>query len=294
VAWRHKLLWVYGLFAGGGASFNFDFSNFLDDSDSDVSDAFRDLGLNMPVPDFSGELIAALLLIAMGLFLVYIVAHFISIGALIDAGNRITRGGVYTFGSAFSAGLDYFWRFLGLGIMAFIVMFSFFLIWIFFIVLPFFIHWSVGIVALLILLPAGFVAGASAYNIYSLAQRAMVARNGSISQCLEEAFFLFKTNFGANVMIFLIFVGLEIAFTIVVLMILGVISIPIIALVAMTDVSIIGGVLLGLVLAFPVSLAVGGFVGAAFTNLYTFFYFELVEPGGRQQVDAGPEPQPAG
>lgn len=284
---------MYGLFAGGGASFNFDFTNFLGDADSDVAEAFRDLGMDMPTPHFSPELIAALIMVGMGLLLVYLVAHFISYGALIDAGNRLTRGGVYSFGNAFSAGLDYFWRFLGLGIMAFIVIFSLFCVWILLIVVPFIIHLAIGIVALLVLLPAGVVAGASAFNIYALAQRAMVARNCSISQAVEEAFLLFKTNFGANVMIFLIFVGLEIAFTILALMVLGVISIPIIALVAMTDVSIIGGLLMGLALAFPVSLAIGGFVGTAFINLYTFFYFELVEPGGRQQEVAGPEPRPA-
>lgn len=293
MGWRHKALWVFGLFAGGEASFNFDLSDVLGGADSDTSEALRGLGMDVPIPDFSPELIAALLLVGMGLFLVYMVAHFISAGALIDAGNRLTRGGVYTFGGAFSAGLDYFWRFLGLGIMAFIVIFSCFCIWLLLVVVPFFIHWAIGIVALLVLLPAGFVAGASALNIYLLAQRAMVARNCSISQAVEEAFFLFKTNFGANVMIFLIFVGLRIAFTFLALMVLGVISIPIIALVAMTDVSIIGGLLLGLALAFPASLVMGGFVGTAFINLYTFFYFELVEPGGPQQVEAGPEPQPA-
>ncbi|MCK4633176.1 MAG: hypothetical protein KAT79_07870, partial [candidate division Zixibacteria bacterium] len=89
VAWNYKSLWIFGLFAGAGSSgFNWntgeteqlDFSSFGFDT-SVLADIYH---------------ILAPLLIWFGLLLLALIClSFIAAPALIDAVNRITRGGTY-------------------------------------------------------------------------------------------------------------------------------------------------------------------------------------------------------
>jgi len=280
IAWRFKTLWIFGLFAaGGGTGFN-----WPDELPED---------LHIPIstwPDINipSELIVTLLLWLFVIGLFFIICHFISVAALIDGTNRIQRGGVYCWGESFSTGLKHFWRFLGLGLIFFFVFFVGTLGAVLIAIVCFKIHLAIGIFSLLFLIPTGICVIVTGYNIYSLAQRAIVVRDVSIGDSLEEGYTLFRHNIGKNILIFLIELGISIGLGILALMVWALFGIPIAAIVLTLGLGWVAALFLGLLLGLPISLIVGGFSGAVLTNLYTLFYFELLEPTPSQPTFAPP------
>ena len=270
IAWRFKTLWIFGLFAAGeGTGFNW-IEKLPEDIDIPISN-WHDISL-------SSELIVTLLLWLFVIGLFFIICHFISVAALIDGTNRIQRGGIYSWGESFSTGLKHFWRFLGLGLIFFFVFFVGTLGAILIAVVCFKIHLAIGIFSLLFLIPIGICVIVTGYNIYSLAQRAIVVRNISIGDGLEEGYTLFRRNVGKNILIFLIELGISIGLGILSLMVWALFGIPIAAVVLALGLGWVAAIIMGLLLGLPISLIVGGFSGAVLTNLYTLFYFELLEP----------------
>ena len=124
-----------------------------------------------------------------------------------------------------------------------------------------------------------FVAGFFfAITLYSLAERALVVRDTSIGNALDEGYVLMKQNFSKCLIMTMIFIGLGIGIGIVVLMVAGVFFFPINMLVHSISESKIVIFVLALILGLPISLVVGGFIGTFFHSLYTLFYFGLVDP----------------
>jgi len=140
----------------------------------------------------------------------------------------------------------------------------------------------------LFLIPTGICVIVTGYNIYSLAQRAIVVRDVSIGDSLEEGYTLFRHNIGKNILIFLIELGISIGLGILALMVWALFGIPIAAIVLTLGLGWVAALFLGLLLGLPISLVVGGFSGAVLTNLYTLFYFELLEPTPSQPTFAPP------
>ena len=197
VAWNYKSLWVFGLFAGGGYSaFNWNVG------EGDKCD-LTSLGVDADMFTNLYQIMAPFLVMAGLLLLVLFLLYFIATPALIDAVNRITRGGKYRFGDSFSVGLDNFLKFLGLGIVFFFVMFVGFMLTVGFAVLAFVIHWVMGVLSLLVLIPIGICAVVTGTSIYNLAQRAIVVRKVSIGDGVVEGVTLFTHNISKNVIMFL-------------------------------------------------------------------------------------------
>lgn len=282
IAWRFKTLWIFGLFAAGeGTGFN-----WPDELPGDI---------NIPISNWSdinipSELIVTLLLWLFVIGLFFLICHFISIASLIDGTNRIYRGGVYSWGESLSTGLKNFWRFLGLGLIFFFVFFVGTVGAVLIAIVCFKIHLAIGFFSLLFLIPIGICAIVTGYNIYSLAQRAMAVRNVSIGDGLEEGYTLFRRNIGKNILIFLIELGISIGLGILSLMVWALFGIPIAAIVLALGLGWAAALIMGLLLGLPISLIVGGFSGAVLTNLYTLFYFELLEPTPAQSSANPPPP----
>jgi len=251
-AWEHKSLWILGLFAGGTFT-----------------------GFNFPSNDIN--------------FKKYIDFESLGMGRdFMDAMPPVEL--IYTLAGSFKAGLHHFWRFLGLFLLSFFVTGISIVVLVLIGVVFFIIHVAVGLISLLFLIPLLILVIFTITNIYSLTQRAMVVRDISIGDALEEAFFLFRNNLLNNLIIFLIHLGLTIGLGLAAAIIWLIASLPIGAIVMAMGVGLVPAMIIGLILGLPVSFVVGGFLGTVFSNIYTYFYFELVEPGGTRQ----PEPAPAG
>lgn len=280
IAWKHKFLWLFGMFAAG-SGFNFDFNYLMDTDDMQI--------FGTPQFDFNPAFLVPLFTF-IGIFvLVMIIMGIISNGGLIDAVNRIERGGKYSFSMTFSAGLDYFFRILGQGIIIFLGAFGVIMVTVVIEVLLFKIHGALGGISLLIVIPAFIFFIFFLATIGNLAPRILVVRNNGIIESLEEAFYLFKTYLGKCVLMALLFMGLNILFGIGFMIIWAMFGIPIGMLIYATSFSKVAAFIAAALIGLPISLVIGGITGVFNSSAYTLFYFQLVEP--KQQAVQSPPPQ---
>lgn len=262
LAWRYKSLWVFGLFASSAtSSFNLDsedFANFAPDSANWV-----------PI-DINEGVVAALVLWGIFLFLLWCICYLIAMPALIDAINKITRGGSYRFGESFSRGLDFFLRFLGLNILVFVMAVA--------MAVPVVVGAVITPYSLIILVPLLLVAAFFLFHTYALGEVAMVARDTSIFDALSEGLELTKRNIVNCLLMTLISIGIAIAFAVVFLIVGMALYLPLNIFLASVFENIVVAVLLGILLALPVTLVIGGYTGTLFNAMYIQFYFALYEP----------------
>ena len=267
IAWKYKSLWIFGLFASaGGGGYNF--------PGGDDSSAFQDIGLDIPP-----EAIVALVIPLAAIALLAIVAHLISAPALVDAVNRIARGGKYTFGESFSAGLKFFWRFLGLTILEIILIFGALIILVIIGAAAFAIAKPLGILSLLVLIPAGLAAFYYIITVVQLAQRVMVVRDYSLGMAIEEGRVLVHNNLMQTIVMFLILIGLSILMMLASMVVWLMFSGPIALITALGTGDVLLTILATIVAGLPIALVLGGFTGTVTESMYTLFYFELLEPG---------------
>lgn len=288
LAWRYKILWIFGLFTGMGSS-TLDWGEHGWSGDSNWLEGFSgnfgqwnsafDVDPNILFP-FAGGLLAAMMLIG----LIFLIASLISTPALIDSVNNITRGGRFRFANSFSRGIDLFWRFLG---MFFIQLFA----WIatVIIMIPLCIILVITIIGIPVAIAVVFFAVYFWFTLFSLAERAIVARDCSIGDGLSEGWLLLKANFKSTLMMGLITLGLSIAIGIVAMIGLIMIALPFGGAAWMMTDSPLAGFLIGFLISLPVALTIGGFSGTILSSLYTMYYFELVEPAKTPTLESDPD-----
>jgi hypothetical protein len=282
LAWKYKSLWIFGLFAGWGSSFNTSFgkNDFKAFGGGELGHSpFGGLGID------PSQVWSYLLpfLIGLAIFVIaYTLASCIAMPALIDAVNRVTRGGVYKFSESFSTGVDFFWRVLGLHIVGFVIGIVSLGVVALCLAVAYMISPILCIITLVPAIPLLIFLFLALTMILLLAQRAMVVRNGSIGDALHEAYTLFRNHLGKSVAFFFICFLLAMGIGIVVGIVLMLVYVPIGLLAYSVGAPIWAAFLIAIVLALPISIPVGGYLGTFFSSLFTMFYFGLVEPGGPQ------------
>ncbi|MFH1687449.1 MAG: hypothetical protein ABIE70_08015 [bacterium] len=291
IAWRHKLLWVFGLFAGGGGSIDVDMfpGNGWGSHRFDMEAA----GFREAIEPFIGILTATLIVTVLLGAVILLVCHLISVPALIDSVNRIRRGdGHWKFGQAFSTGIDFLLPMLGLILMAIFAGGAVVAVIVGVIIIAAQIGWVAAVLLGIMLFPVLLAAIWIISSIVNLTERVMVVRRTGLGDALEEAFRLFRANLVDNLLIFLIEIAFIIAFSIAGLIIFGIVAVPIAALNLLAGSGWVATVTALILVGIPLSLVVGGFTGTVSSNLYTLFYFELVEPS-RATIPASSTPPAA-
>jgi hypothetical protein len=273
IAWRYKTLWIFGLFAGGMEALNFDWTKKVnrDQVDMDFAyDWFEQLNLptDLVPPDLA--VIGAILMWALALGLLFFICYLIAQPAIIDGVNKVTRGGQYSFGTSFSRGADFFWRFFGItlveifaaiAVVAAVVILA--------VLTPF---------TLLLTIPCALLVFFFVYHTFGLAEVAMVARNNQIADAIAEGWSLLLRNKTNCFIMTLILIGLGIGFFIVVSLVTLIFYLPINLLVFGMTESLVAILLMALFIGLPVALVIGGYTGTFFNALYVQFYFRMVEP----------------
>lgn len=272
IAWQYKALWVFGLFAGGG------WSHFNIDLPADRMFNLDESGVPHFGLDASPEFLVGLVISILAFAVIMVALSFICEAALIDSVNRIERGGRYGFGNAFSAGIDFFLRFVGLFFLTMFAIAALIVIVVLLGIVTFKVHTLVGIFSLLFLFPGLLFGMFLITMILSLSQRVIVVRNVSIGDAIEEAYYLFRRNLSKTLIIALISLGFAIVFAIAGMIIWAIFGLPVAALGLASNLSPVAAFFAGILVGLPVSLVVGGFLGVFFSSLFTLFYFELVEP----------------
>ncbi|QYJ16240.1 hypothetical protein Rxycam_02073 [Rubrobacter xylanophilus DSM 9941] len=283
--WRNRFLWFFGFFvAGSGFSFNVPGgpSGGLPDS-----------------PRWSGEtlvlLVAAAVLLALVLLLVYLVLGIISAGGLAWSVAAMERGERPGFSSTFRAGVGNFWKVLGqavlllligvgLALLAFVVVGGPF-------ALLFVLTESVGarVIFGVLLGLLGVVLLVALYVPYAVvgqfALRELVVGRRGVVEAIGGAFGLFRRNAGRSILVWLINLALSIGVGIaaaVVFVLLGlVLFLPAIALGAAgyEAGAIAAGVAAGIVLL-PLLLVATGAIGAFFHAYWTLAYLRISGEAG--------------
>lgn len=281
IAWKHKWLWVFGMFAS--SSFNTNFDSFGGNtSDPQI---FNRLG-------FDPAILLPFLAVFAVWMLIIIVCQIISDAALIDSINRIERGGQYSFSIAFSNGLNFFLRLLGLNIVMFFITMIPITITVLVLIALFAVDTAIGALSLLFFIPFFIFVMFIIVTIWQLAKRVLIVRNASIADSISEGYYLLKTHFGKNLLMFLINIGFGILFGIVLMVIFLMFGVPIALVTDALGLSTIYAFLGAFLFALPISLVIGGFTGTFSSSLYTIFYFRLVEPSQSTQVEIQNEPPP--
>jgi hypothetical protein len=277
ISWRYKSLWVFGLFAGaGGSGFHFDDSWFeKQDLGFDLEEFFQTWDIS-----FDWHLLIPIAVAFTIMGLAFTIMHLISVPALIDGINKIKRGGSYRLGSSFSVGIDFFWRFFGLSVIAVVVIFGAIITAVAFGFFAYAIHWAILVFYILLMIPLFFGFTFVAGSVFELATRAMVVRDIGVFDSIHEGYLLLRRNLGSNFLMCLIYVGLSMGLGLGALLIWAMVGGPIALIALATGLGILPAIILAVIMGLPISLIVGGFIGTVVESLYTLFYFELVEPGG--------------
>jgi len=278
LSWKNKSLWVFGFFAGYGANTDFNYSPSQDDSELEqFSQIFGDFDSFNFDPDQLMTLISAGIILLFVISILFFITHLIASPALVDSVNKITRGGKYIFSESFSVGIDFFWRFLGITVLGMITGLVTFLVLFAFGFAAFFVNIVLGFASLIILLPILLASIFGIYNIFAIGERALVVRNCSIGDALDEGYTLLKRNIGEILIFFLINIAFMMGLGILAAMIFMMVGIPIAIIGIASEASLYIWVMIGVFVGLPVSFVIGGWSATFFHSLYTVFYFELVE-----------------
>ncbi len=277
IAWQHKWLWLFGMFAAGtGYNLNFEYmglsANPFTPADIEHID-FKAL--------FAAYIGFIPLILIIGLMAI------LSLAAIIDSVNRIERGGAFSFSTAFSAGIDFFFRIIGFGIIAFIVAMTFFFIMVIGLTIAFSINTALGVLASFITFFLFLIFIFSITQISNLGYRVLVIRNSGIIEAIGEGFQLVKMYFGENVAAFFILMAFGIGFAIFNLIIWLIFNLPIDAVINALNLTSFPAVITGLFLGMPITFITAGYFGVFVTTFMTLFYIELVEP--KQESDYLPQ-----
>lgn len=259
LSWKNKSLWFFGMFIAGVSGFNLDLGSELN------LDSFDPYAFNFDM--------AELMPFILGLFAVFVffgVLYLIAKTALIDAVNRLTRGGVYRFSDSFSSGLTYFWRMLGMSFFAYGLLFLLMIVLVVITIVMAAVNEWLILLAVLIDLPVLLFGLFAVISTVELGSRALVVRDVSIGDAAHEGWSLFWSHKIESFMIFLTFVVSSIVIGIATMIFFGIVSLPL----------VFSG--LSLMLLTPLNIAysivVGGMFGTFISALYTIFYFRLLEP----------------
>jgi len=298
---RHRYLWLLGLLGGGEAfsaptGFPGSFGGPLPGSNVPRSGVyyfgpspapFSGQGGSVDMGSFFSDHPGAVAAIIVGVLLLFVIGALfffflgpVSTGGLVRAAVEHDDGRAFAFGQAWQAGLRTFWRVLGLRLLEIVVLL--------------FALRILGIVALISLAASGFTAGSfgslglvfvliilvsvATQVVFTLAVRAAVMDDRSITQALESSIALVRRRLGPVALVWVISIAISIGIAIALFVALAIIAIPFVLLGVITYAAGAGigiPLVLGILVAVVVLLvAVGGssaFVSVLWTLAYRRF-----------------------
>jgi len=244
-------------------------------------------GGSVDMGSFFADHPGAVAAIIVGVLLVFVIGALfffflgpVSTGGLVRAAVEHDDGRPFAFGQAWQAGLRTFWRVLGLRLLEIVVLL--------------FALGILGIVALISLAASGFTAGSfgslglvfvliilvsvATQVVFTLAVRAAVMDDRSITQALESSIALLRRRLGPVALVWVISIAISIGIAIALFVALAIIAIPFVLLGVITYAAGAGigiPLVLGILVAVVVLLvAVGGssaFVSVLWTLAYRRF-----------------------
>jgi hypothetical protein len=270
-AWKHKTLWIFGFLISGGAGGNF----------GNISDDLDKYGLGggdlYHVKAFILEhlyIIAILGLLLAVIVIIWIILSMMATGGLIHAAGQLKKKEPYSFTKCWNVGFHYFWRILGISLLTFVVIFALVILLILIGVVAFLIHWTIGVLSLLFLIPILIVSIFGITLTVSLAERYIVLEDRFVFDAIPDGFALWKSNLGSSIIYVLIYLGIGIA---VFLATIVIVLFTVMPFIAIGFYNLLVALLLGIPLVLLILVVVEGFSGSALHLMTTEFFFQLRE-----------------
>ncbi|PKK82792.1 MAG: hypothetical protein CVT49_12005 [candidate division Zixibacteria bacterium HGW-Zixibacteria-1] len=292
------MLWVLGFFATSTSYFGV--ANRLIPDKPDLWNFDIEGGFFQGVidwfrfnPEISIALIIFIVAMVLLLLLIFFIFSLISIAGLIDGVYKIEKNESIKLSQLFKTGAAHFWRFLGLFLIAVVVGITFAVLIILPIVLAFIMTPVVGVLALLIGIPIGFGGIFFFGNIYSLAQREIVAFGSPVFQAIGEGYTLLIKHVGPNLVIFLIGFFLEIVLIIGATVIILLFAVPIVFMSTYSTWILVASIIIILPLFLMIAIVIEGLLGTFFSSLITLFYLELRKLSPKQVIPPASDPATA-
>lgn len=308
--WRHRFLWILGLFAGSGAgscsgpNFNFSFQAPSGwDSGGDYQDPTFDAFTRWAADNVTWLIAAGVVLIL--LILALLVISLIAQGGMAQATADIARGRPSSLGSAIRAGRRLLWRYLGLWLLlsAVALVLALFVagVVVFGIALSTMVGEGARILLIVVTVILIFLAVLVAIPLSILvsivvtyAQRAIAVEDVGPLRALGIGASLLRTYLGRSLLVWLISIGLGIAIGIAIFVITLLIAVPLGALglaiylaFGLHILTIVYAVGAGL-LAFVILWALSALLNTYSWSYWTLAYLRL--PGEAQSFPEGTGP----
>ncbi len=296
---RNRYLWFFGFFVGGtfGVNFSSGGGNFNGEDSNRSSIPF----LGSQISGGETAIILGVVLLALLLFLAFIVLTLISQGGLSDSVYALDRGESRRFSSTWRAGTSRFWRVLGYYVVYFLIGLALFVT----VAIPvalliggvFLITESTGARVSVSILAglAGILLMIALFILFTIvgqfALREIVVRGAGILGSFGGGFRLFRSNIGKSLLVWLINIGLTIAgwiALVLALLIIGlVLFLPTIILATQeyATAALVTGIVAGMILL-PVLIVASAILGTFFHTYWTLAYLRISSPEDREVARA--------
>ncbi len=235
LTWDYKFLWFFGLFIAlmsGGSGMNFGSFNLEQPPTSSQ--------INTSVANFLTSFnpttfIIIMLVILLLIFLALWVLSIISQSALISCADKLDKGEKTSVKDGLAIGKKYFWRILGISLLFGLTIFLSFMILGTPVFLLFYFQLFGRAVLLLMLALLIFVPEAIFLSlIFNYALRTIVLKDNKIIESMKTVYKLLINNFWQTVVIALIFIGINIAASIAIFIVIFLIAVPVVILVLLS------------------------------------------------------------
>jgi hypothetical protein len=257
LAWKHKYLWLFGLFAGtGGGGFNIPGRNITPEK----IEAFKEWFL---------AVLAMVILVGGLVLLVMFILHVISKSALIYNIYQLETNGVHSLSAGWDFGLKRFWPMMGVTLLEIVIVMAFIIVLVGIEIVLFAIALPLGFLSLLLVIPAGIIGLVAILLTWAYAERFVALEMRGVVDSIGEAWALIRQQWQPTIMMGLVKFAISIAVAIAMMGIGALLMAPAIALwLASKPLAILYGIAVGLPYLALVSAYFGTFDYAVWTKVF--------------------------
>ncbi len=261
-AWHYRGLWLLGIFAGYGMNFN-----LKAPSGEPIAGTVGPLTTSLPFP----SVWTVVYLLAL-----FFLCYTIAVPALVSAINSLNRTGSYRFGESVLIGVDVFFPILGLSLSGVVLLVLSASLLAALAVMLFAISTILGVVSLIVIVPAGLLLIFLYASLVNLSIRDITIRRARLLDSLQTSWRFVRRHTRRTFGVFLISVGFVAAAFVALRFCFHLVQLvaSLFSAEAGESLPTLYAVLFGL----PFSIIVGGFFGVCAEGLYTFYYLSVEEP----------------
>lgn len=284
LAWKYKYLWLFGLFAAGGGSMNFNLPGGGDSSGDPMAQVEA-------AWEWILAALAIIILVGLVLGIIILILHVISKSALIYNVYQILTGGRHALSGGWDFGVTRFWPMLGVTLLEFVITVAFVTVLALIVIVFFVIHLALGVLALLFALPL-LIAGLGAMRLtWNYADRFVTLETRGVIDAIGEGWTLMRREWRPSVTMLLVKVGIAIAVAMGVLGIGAALALPAVALWFINEpLAIVYGVLVIL----PFLVLTGAYFGTFDSSVWTKVFLQLRAPAYAAAPASGGDTAPSG